>query len=91
VSRVERWPHAERVVRGEDRVTFPLQPGDRLQLIFHRGAKVRDDEFDFDDDTGLMEGASADRALITFGDLDDVPAKLPAVVGLVGRWMRAAA
>jgi hypothetical protein len=23
---------------GEDRVTFRLQPGDKLQLIFHRGA-----------------------------------------------------
>jgi hypothetical protein len=26
---------------GQDRVTFRLQPGDKLQLIFYRGAKVR--------------------------------------------------
>jgi hypothetical protein len=28
---------------GQDRVTFRLQPDDKLQLIFHRGAKVRTD------------------------------------------------
>jgi Domain of unknown function (DU1801) len=86
-----KWNAPSFCWKGEDRVTFRLQPGDRLQLIFHRGAKVRDDEFEFNDDTGLMEWASADRAIVTFEDLDDVPAKLPAVVGLVGRWMRAAA
>ena len=32
---------------GQDRVTFRLQPGDKLQLIFHRGAKVRADTTGF--------------------------------------------
>jgi hypothetical protein len=77
--------------QGEDRVTFRLQPGNRLQLIFHRGAKVREDDFSFEDDTGLMEWASGDRAVVTFSDLDDVAAKLTPVTGLVRRWMRAAA
>ena len=27
---------------GEDRITFRLQPGDKVDLIFHRGAKVKD-------------------------------------------------
>jgi hypothetical protein len=41
---------------GQDRVTFRLQPRGRLQLIFHRGAKVRADTagFTFADPTGLM-------------------------------------
>jgi hypothetical protein len=41
---------------GQDRVTFRLQPGDKLQLLFHRGAKVRTDTaaFAFNDPTGLM-------------------------------------
>ena len=40
-----------------DRVTFRLQPGDRLQLVLHRGAKVRDDaaDFRFEDDSGLLD------------------------------------
>ena len=76
---------------GVDRATFRLQPGNRLQLILHRGVAVRDDvaDFRFDDPAGLLEWATPDRAVITFADLDDVAAKQPAVVELVGRWVLA--
>jgi Domain of unknown function (DU1801) len=49
---------------GQDRVTFRLQPGDKLQLIFHRGAKVRTDTaaFAFNDPTGLMTWLAPDLA-----------------------------
>jgi len=87
-----KWNAPSFSYRGEDRVTFRLQPGDRLQLVFHRGAKVRADadDFAFEDDTGLLEWASRDRATLALGDMADVHAKLPTVVDLVGRWMRAA-
>ena len=41
-------------------MTFRLRPGDRLQLVLHRGAKVRDDaaDFRFEDDSGLLEWAA---------------------------------
>jgi hypothetical protein len=74
---------------GDDRVTFRLKPDPIFQLVFHRGAKVRDDAFAFEDDSGLLEWAAGDRATLTLLDADDVRAKLPAVVALVGRWMRA--
>jgi hypothetical protein len=43
--------------RDDDRITFRLQPGDRVQLVFHRGTRKRDDAttFSFQDGTGLME------------------------------------
>jgi hypothetical protein len=76
---------------GEDRVTFRLQPRGRLQLIFHRGAKVRGDSagFVFADPTGLMTWPAPDRAVIDFPGLDAVSARLDQVVTLVGRWVRA--
>ena len=76
---------------GVDRVTFRLQPGDRLQLVLHRGAKVRDDagDFRFDDDSGLLDWVATDRAVITFRDLDDVAARQAAVVDVVNRWVAA--
>lgn len=88
-----KWNAPSFCYHGDDRVTFRLQPGDRLQLVFHRGAKVRadSDDFAFEDGTGLLEWASGDRATLSLGDLNDVQAKLPAVVELVGRWMRATA
>jgi len=86
-----KWKAPSFCYGGDDRVTFRLGPGDSVQLVFHRGAKVRadSDEFSFEDDTGLLKWAAPDRATLTLGDLEDVRAKLPAVVGLVGRWMRA--
>jgi hypothetical protein len=76
---------------GEDRVTFRLQPRGRLQLIFHRGAKVRADTagFAFDDPSGLMTWLAPDRAVIDFPDLDAVSEREARVVALVGRWMPA--
>jgi hypothetical protein len=76
---------------GVDRVTLRLQPGDRLQLVLHRGAKVRDDaaDFRFDDDSGLLDWVAPDRAVITFRDLDDVAARRSTVADLVRRWVAA--
>lgn len=86
-----KWKAPSFCYGGDDRVTFRLGPGERVQLVFHRGAKVRSDsdEFSFEDDTGLLKWAAPDRATLTLSDLDEVRAKLPAVVDLVGRWMRA--
>ena len=75
---------------GEDRVTFRLQPRGRLQLIFHRGAKVRADSagFTFDDPTGLMTWPAPDRAVIDFPDLTAVSARQAQVTTLVKRWVQ---
>ena len=76
---------------GVDRVTFRLQPGNRLQLVLHRGAKVRDDaaDFRFDDDSGLLDWVAPDRAVVTFRDLDDVATRRSSVADLIRRWVAA--
>jgi len=75
---------------GADRVTMRLQPGDRLQLIFHRGAKVRDSAgFQFEDGSGLMEWVAPDRAVLTLRDLEDVRARRPVLQDVVPRWIAA--
>ena len=52
-----KWNAPSFCYAGEDRVTFRLFPRDRVQLVFHRGSKVKDDAdtFAFDDDTGLLQ------------------------------------
>ena len=42
VSESVKWNAPNFLFDGEDRVTFRLKPGNRFQLILHRGAKVRD-------------------------------------------------
>lgn len=86
-----KWNAPSFCYDGIDRVTFRLQPGDRLELVLHRGAKVRDDVdgFRFHDPTGMVEWATADRGVVTFADLADVEARQDAVVDLVNRWVLA--
>jgi hypothetical protein len=66
-------------------VTFRLYPEDRAQLVFHRGAKVKDDaaDFAFEDDTGLLRWVANDRAVVALRDAKDVEA----VVEVVNRWV----
>jgi hypothetical protein len=59
--------------------------------VVHRGATVRSDrsDFSFDDPDGLLTWLGPDRAIVSFADREDVVARRPAVVSLVGRWVRA--
>jgi hypothetical protein len=84
-----KWNAPSFCIDGDDRITFRLQPGDRVHLVFHRGARKRDDAttFSFEDGSGLLEWVARDRALVTFEDLDDVKAKRAAFKDLVRRWM----
>jgi hypothetical protein len=86
-----KWNAPSFCYDGEDRVTFRLQPRGRLQLIFHRGAKVRADStaFVFDDPSGLMTWPAPDRAVIDFPDLTAVAAREAEVSALVDRWVLA--
>jgi hypothetical protein len=86
-----KWKAPSFCHNGEDRVTFRLHPGDRIQLIFHRGAKVRTDsgDFTFEDSTGLLKWLANDRAVVTLDDMADVEVKQAALVDLVNRWVMA--
>ena len=73
---------------GEDRVTMRLQPGDRLQLIFHRGAKPKDaSTFKFGDPTGMIESAAVDRVVVTVANEVKSAKALERLVMLVNLWM----
>jgi len=86
-----KWNAPSFVHDGRDRITFRLRPGDRLQLVFHRGAAVRTDvdTFTFADPTGLMAWQAPDRAVVTFADLAAVEEHLADVLALARRWVLA--
>jgi hypothetical protein len=85
-----KWNAPSFCYAGVDRVTFLLQPGNRLQLVLHRGATKRNSEdFRFEDTSGLLEWVAVDRAVVSFRDLDDVAARQAAVVDVVNRWVAA--
>jgi hypothetical protein len=84
-----KWKAPSFCYGGEDRVTFRLYPEDRVQLVFHRGAKVKSDagDFVFDDGTGLLRWVANDRAVVGLRDVKDAEAKQPALVNVVNRWV----
>jgi hypothetical protein len=86
-----KWKAPSFCFAGEDRVTFRMHPKGLLQLVFHRGAKVRSDtaEFSFEDDTGLMAWATNDRAIVTLKDQAEVDAHQTSLVTLINRWVLA--
>jgi hypothetical protein len=75
---------------GDDRVTLRLHPPGKLQVVLHRGAKVKDATgFHFEDATGLVKWAAPDRGIIALGDLADIQAKQAVLAELVRRWVAA--
>jgi hypothetical protein len=72
----------------DDRITMRLHPGDRLQLILHRGAKAgADDFFRFEDPDHLLAWAAPDRGVVTFKDREDLEAKSAALPEVLRRWV----
>lgn len=86
-----KWNAPSFCAAGDDRVTFRLHPGDRVELIFHRGARVRTDvdAFSFDDPTGRIAWATPDRGSLAFTDAADVAGSAAAVASLVTAWVAA--
>ena len=71
--------------------TFTLRGSDRVRLILHLGAKVRDTAktgIDIPDPTGLLEWAAKDRAIVTFADAADVEAKREPLREVLRAWIR---
>ncbi len=71
----------------DDRVTFNLRPQDRVQLVFHRGAKVKDStSFSFDDTSGLIKWLAPDRGTVTLTPAE-LSANEPALIALINSWI----
>ena len=86
-----KWNAPSFCYQGEDRVTFRLFPAvDSIQLIFHRGAKVKDSkDFAFQDESGLLKWVAQDRATLIFHDMNEIEEKSTPFKNLVSRWMAA--
>ena len=86
-----KWNAPSFGVDGEDRVTFRLQPSDRVELIFHRGAKKRPDadSFAFDDPTGLLRWLGSDRGVVVLADAAATRAETAKIQNLVRAWIAA--
>ena len=84
-----KWNAPSFGLEDDDRITFRLQPGDKVDLIFHRGVAKKDDTFAFADETGLLKFIAPDRAVLSFGDAADIEVKAESLRRLVRAWIAA--
>jgi len=85
-----KWKAPSFCYRGDDRVTMRLHPKGGVQLIFHRGVKVKDStDFSFADPSGLLQWVAKDRAIVTFHTLAEITAHEAALGDVVRRWVAA--
>jgi len=85
-----KWNAPSFCFNNEDRVTFNLQGNTYFRLIFHCGAKVKDNSIKgylFEDSTGLLDWVANDRAIIKITDLDDVNAKKEKLAIVITKWI----
>lgn len=70
--------------------TVFLRCRDRLQLIFHRGAKVKDNStagLSIDDPAGLIQWLAKERCLVTLGTGREIEANRAALERIVRQWI----
>jgi hypothetical protein len=85
-----KWKAPSFFIEDEDRVTFNLHGKGYFQLVFHCGAKVKENpgrEPLFDDTTGLLDWITGDRAIVKFADMNDVNAKKEKLAELINKWI----
>jgi hypothetical protein len=75
---------------GQDRVTFNLHNQNYLLLVFHRGAKASHDWAErpaLEDDRGLLEWVTNDRASLKLHSLEELEAKRERLQAIVRQWV----
>jgi len=73
--------------------TFNLRTKDRVRIILHTGAKVKETAtkgLKIADPDGLLEWLSKDRCLVTFSDGKDIQGKRAALEAILRAWIRSA-
>ncbi|MEH7355188.1 DUF1801 domain-containing protein [Neobacillus drentensis] len=85
-----KWNAPSFCFNNHDIVTFNLQGKGFFRLVFHCGAKVKDNKGKgplFNDTTGLLDWVSDDRAIVKFSDMDDVKAKEKNLKEVITKWI----
>ncbi|GGM96046.1 hypothetical protein GCM10010967_31960 [Dyadobacter beijingensis] len=84
-----KWNGPNYSVGAEDRVTMKIQPPKQIQLIFHRGAKVKEQPQAklLPEDGGLLDWKANDRAVASFKNRAAIDANREKLSGIVREWM----
>jgi hypothetical protein len=84
-----KWNGPNYSVGAEDRITMRIQPPKQIQLVFHRGAKVKEQPKGrlVQDVPGLLVWRENDRAIASFRNMEAVEAAREALPVIVRDWL----
>jgi hypothetical protein len=73
----------------EDRITMRIQSPKQVQLIFHRGAKVKEQPKNrlLEDDSGILTWKENDRAIATFKNMQEIEDNKVALTKIITAWI----
>ena len=90
ISEEIKWNAPSFIFAGDNRLTFRLQPGNRVELILHRGSRPKPlGKFRFDDASGLVCWVAPDRGQIVIADLADAKKKVATIADIARGWFLA--
>jgi hypothetical protein len=87
-----KWNGPNYCLDNEDRITMKIQPPKNIQIIFHRGAKVKEQPKKklITEDFGLLAWKGNDRAVATFMSMIEVEKCKERLSTITVEWLEAA-
>jgi hypothetical protein len=84
-----KWNSPNYCFENEDRITMRIQPPKNIQLIFHRGAKVKEQPKEklVKENFGLLVWKGNDRAVATFQNRQDIENGKNNLMKIVNEWL----
>lgn len=88
-----KWNGPNYSFQNEDRITMRIHPPNKIQLIFHRGAKklALPENRIIQTTSKLLEWKENDRAVITFKNREDILLNRSELIDIVDLWLKATA
>lgn len=86
-----KWNGPNYSFRGDDRITMRIHPPTQVQLIFHRGAKVKvqPEKRLLDNDDDFLTWKENDRAIASFKSLEQIEKDRSKLKDIASMWIKA--
>ena len=84
-----KWNGPNYIFNNEDRITIKINPPKIIQIIFHCGAKVKEQPQNklIDNDFGLLQWKENNRAVASFKSMNDIEIHKENISSIVKQWI----
>lgn len=84
-----KWNGPNYIFNNEDRITLKINPPKIIQIIFHCGAKIKEQPQNklIDNDFGLLQWKENNRAVASFKSMNDIEINKEQIQSIVKQWL----